>query len=94
MAVVVAVTSDMPPPQIIEELFTYWNLDDADATLEELEDALIVSRSAADRQQQRTRLFEAMTLALIQYARSCTHPPHPPPLPTPPHPRAVRTCRC
>ncbi len=29
--------------QVIEELFTYWNLDDADATLEELEDALIVS---------------------------------------------------
>ena len=46
MAVVVAVTSDMPPPQIIEELFTYWNLDDADATLEELEDALIVSGGA------------------------------------------------
>jgi hypothetical protein len=29
--------------QVIEELFTYWNLDDADETLEELEDALIVS---------------------------------------------------
>ncbi|KAI3432381.1 hypothetical protein D9Q98_003937 [Chlorella vulgaris] len=28
---------------VIEELFTYWNLDDADATLEELEDALIMS---------------------------------------------------
>lgn len=27
---------------MIEELFTYWNLDDADETLEELEDALIV----------------------------------------------------
>ena len=31
--------------QVIEELFTYWNLDDADETLEELEDALIVSAS-------------------------------------------------
>ncbi|PRW61059.1 cell division chloroplastic isoform B [Chlorella sorokiniana] len=28
---------------VIEELFTYWNLDDADETLEELEDALIMS---------------------------------------------------
>ena len=28
--------------QVIEELFTYWNLEDADETLEELEDALIV----------------------------------------------------
>jgi hypothetical protein len=29
--------------QVIEELFTYWRLEDADETLEELEDALIVS---------------------------------------------------
>jgi len=29
--------------QVIEELFAYWNLEDADETLEELEDALIVS---------------------------------------------------
>jgi hypothetical protein len=29
--------------QVIEELFTYWNFEDADQTLEELEDALIVS---------------------------------------------------
>lgn len=36
--------------QVIEELFTYWNLDDADETLEELEDALIV-RPAASRWQ-------------------------------------------
>ncbi|PSC73424.1 cell division chloroplastic [Micractinium conductrix] len=28
---------------VIEELFTYWNLEDADETLEELEDALIMS---------------------------------------------------
>ena len=36
---------------MIEELFTYWNLEDADQTLEELEDALIVStlRRAAPR---------------------------------------------
>ena len=32
--------------QVVEELFTYWNLDDADQTLEELEDALIVSSLA------------------------------------------------
>lgn len=31
-----------PGWQVIEELFTYWNLEDADQTLEELEDALIV----------------------------------------------------
>lgn len=28
--------------QIVEELFTYWSLEDADDTLEELEEALIV----------------------------------------------------
>jgi hypothetical protein len=33
--------------QVIEELFTYWNLDDADETLEELEDALIVRPTPA-----------------------------------------------
>ena len=33
---------------MIEELFTYWNLDDADETLEELEDALIVSWAGLD----------------------------------------------
>jgi len=27
---------------VLEELFTYWNLEDADDELEELEDALIV----------------------------------------------------
>ncbi len=35
----------LPPWQVIEELFAYWNLEDADETLEELEDALIVSCS-------------------------------------------------
>ena len=30
--------------QVIEELFTYWNFEDADQTLEELEDALIVRK--------------------------------------------------
>ena len=29
--------------QVVEELFTYWSLEDADDTLEELEEALIVS---------------------------------------------------
>lgn len=29
--------------QIVDELLTYWNLEDADDTLEELEEALIVS---------------------------------------------------
>ena len=28
--------------QVVEELFTYWSLEDADDTLEELEEALIV----------------------------------------------------
>lgn len=28
--------------QVVDELFTYWKLEDADQTLEELEDALIV----------------------------------------------------
>jgi hypothetical protein len=28
---------------VVEELFTYWSLEDADDALEELEDALIVS---------------------------------------------------
>lgn len=28
--------------QVVEELFTYWNLDEADEYLEELEEALIV----------------------------------------------------
>ena len=32
--------------QVLEELFTYWNLEDADDELEELEDALIVSYSS------------------------------------------------
>lgn len=31
---------------VLEELFTYWNLEDADDELEELEDALIVRRSS------------------------------------------------
>ncbi len=31
--------------QVVEELFTYWSLEDADDTLEELEEALIVRRS-------------------------------------------------
>jgi hypothetical protein len=30
-------------PQVVEELFAYWVLEDADQELEELEDALIVS---------------------------------------------------
>ena len=38
-----------PLAQVIEELFTYWNLEDADETLEELEDALIVSRQLLGR---------------------------------------------
>ena len=29
---------------VVEELFAYWRLEDADAELEELEEALIVSR--------------------------------------------------
>ena len=29
--------------QVVEELFTYWSLEEADDTLEELEEALIVS---------------------------------------------------
>ena len=29
--------------QVVEELFAYWSLEDADDTLEELEEALIVS---------------------------------------------------
>jgi len=28
--------------QVLEEIFTYWNLEDVDDELEELEDALIV----------------------------------------------------
>lgn len=32
--------------QVVEELFTYWSLEDADDTLEELEEALIVSIDA------------------------------------------------
>ena len=31
--------------QVVEELFAYWSLEDADDTLEELEEALIVSLS-------------------------------------------------
>ena len=30
--------------QVVEELFTYWSLEDADDTLEELEEALIVRK--------------------------------------------------
>ena len=30
------------PSQVVEELFAYWSLEDADDTLEELEEALIV----------------------------------------------------
>ena len=33
---------------MVEELFTYWNLDEADEYLEELEEALIVRAMAAD----------------------------------------------
>lgn len=35
--------NDLTPTQVVEELFTYWVLEDADQELEELEDALIVS---------------------------------------------------
>ena len=31
--------------QVVEELFTYWSLEDADDTLEELEEALIVRQN-------------------------------------------------
>lgn len=40
---------ELSPPglllQVVEELFTYWSLEDADDTLEELEEALIVSHT-------------------------------------------------
>ncbi len=32
--------------QVVEELFTYWNLDQTDDELEQLEELLIVSRSS------------------------------------------------
>ena len=44
--------------QVIEELFTYWNLDDADETLEELEDALIVSRRTLAGSEPRAERFK------------------------------------
>jgi hypothetical protein len=34
---------DVASMQVVEELFTYWNLDSTDEACEELEEALIVS---------------------------------------------------
>lgn len=57
--------------QVIEELFTYWNLDDADETLEELEDALIV-RQAASRWQPRAQLC-VVVVGCGWASRVCSH---------------------
>lgn len=37
---------DVACMQVVEELFTYWNLDSTDEACEELEEALIVSAGA------------------------------------------------
>ena len=66
--------------QVVEELFTYWSLEDADDTLEELEEALIVSSSWSG--QTRVRKLTAVGWALSILGHHdftgtppvCTHP--------------------
>lgn len=78
------------PPllQVIEELFAYWNLEDADETLEELEDALIVSGSQLRHASAclATALLRDQPSKLLGPPLACASAPHPTPAPLPSHP--------